>query len=223
MQSIYLRDHSPAQHFGQVAYDYLAAKITDWSGAPGDDANEADIRADVDCRVLSLLLQNAPQPQRKKRSLDKGEQREDLVSLAGERIGWHRALPELKCWAGQATLAGIIAARAEALTVSLPDGVSLLDWRVPLKSCSGIDARVAPNALDDGFSVAEIGLKIQTYAACELLAVLGMALTPIVRYGSRQYGYVDPAGQWWQFRVIEREGYHRCYTMSHCVGVNGAP
>lgn len=222
--SIYRRDHSPAQHFGQVAYDYLAATITDWAGAPGDDANEREIRADTDRRVLGLLLRDAPQPKRQKQKQEaEGDQKEEVVFLGGNRIGWHRALPELKCWAGQATLVTIAAARAAALDGAPPEGVALLDWTVPLKTCSGIDARVAPNGLDDGFSVAQLGMEIQTYAACELLAVLGMAITPIVRYGYRCYGYVDRSGQWWRFRVVEREGYHRCYTMSHRCGANDGP
>jgi hypothetical protein len=221
--SIYRWDHSPAQHFGQVAYDFLAAKITDWRGAPGDDDNMRDVRADMDRRVLALLLRDAPQAKKQKRSNTEGEPREEMLKLCGERIGWHRALPELKCWAGQATLLSTVAARVEALGGAPPEGVGLLDWTVPLKTCSGIDARVAPNGLDDGFSVAQLGMPIYTYAACELLAVLGMAITPIVRYGYRCYGYVDRDGQWWQFRVVEREGYHRCYTISQKSGVNGTP
>lgn len=216
--SIYTHSHSPAQHFGRVAYDFLASQITDWDGCPDDDAPAAEHAADLDRRVLRLLLADAPAYKKRKQSDD--SPREEIITLAGERIGWHRALPELKCWAGQMSLRSIVGARVAATVEAGEPGAPLLDWQVPLKTCSGIDARCAPHALDDGFSVAMLGMAIYTYTACELLAVLGMGISPIVRYGYRNYGYVDPLGQWWQFHVAERQGYHRCYTMSQRVDEN---
>lgn len=221
--SIYRFDHSPAEHFGRVAYDFLAAKITDWRGCPGDDAPAAEQRADLDRRVLSLLLRDAPEYKPKRKKGKAAPPSDEMVLLAGERISWHRALPELKCWAGRMTLLSIVGARASALVEAGEPTGPLLDWSIPLKTCSGIDARVTPNALDDGFSVAALGMDVYTYAACELLAVLGMSVSPIVRYGYKCYGYVDPSGEWWEFRIVERQGHHRCYTMSQRVGVNGSP
>lgn len=218
MLSIYRHQHSPAEHFGRVGYDFLAAQITDWSGCPDEDAPLLEIAADTDRRVLALLLRDAPKPARRKQGSD--EPREEMVRLAGQRIAWQRSLPELKVWAGQMSMLTIVAGRSAALADKTPDA-PLVDWRVPLTGCCGIDARVTPNALDDGFSVAALGMPVCTFAACELLAILGMSVSPIVRYGYRCYGYVDPSGQWWQFRTVEREGHHRCYTMSQRVGING--
>lgn len=216
----YHYQHSPAEHFGRVGYDYLAAQVTNWDGCPDEDAPAAEHAAYLDRRVLALLLRDAPEYRRRKREAE-GE-REEMITLAGERIGWHRAIPELKCWAGQASLASIVGARVDAIGDAEPTA-PLLNWTVPLKTCSGIDARVAPKAIDVGFSLDALGMSIMTFAACELLAIVGMAITPIIRYGYRAYGYVDPGGEWWQFRVVEREGHHRCYTMSQRVGVNGGP
>lgn len=218
--SIYTHTHSPAEHFGRVAYHFLADQITDWTGFPDEDATAVEVEADTDRRVLAWLLAGTPAGKKRKKSDE--SQREEIITLAGERIGWHRALPELKCWAGQASMSSIVSARVAAIADVEPDA-PLLDWRVPIKTCSGIDARVAPNGLDDGFSVSNLGMSIYTYAAGELLAILGMGITPIVRYGYRTYGYVDGSGEWWQFRVIERQGHHRCYTMSQRVGANGGP
>lgn len=219
--SIYRFDHSPAQHFGRVGYDFLAAQVTDLSTHPNDDATRAECDAWWDRQVSLLLLRDAPQPKRLPKG--KAESRDEMVVLAGERIGWHRALPELKCWAGNATMLTTVAARVAALIEAGDPTSPLMEWQVPLKTCSGIDARCAPNALDVGFSVATLGIDLMTFAACELLAVLGMQVSRIVRYGYRTYGYIDPEEQWWQFRVVEREGYHRCYTMSCRVGINGGP
>lgn len=217
--NIYRHTHSPAEHFGRVGYEYLAAKITDWSGSPDEDAPLADHQADTDRRVLALLLCAAPSTPRGKRAKNAEEK---PVVLCGERIGWHRALPELKCWAGQATMLSIVSARVDAIGDAQPNA-PLLDWRLPLKTVSGLDAATNTDALDVGFSVASLGMMIETYAARELLAILGMAVSPIVRYGFRCYGYLDPDDQWWQFRVVEREGYHRKYSMSQKVGINGTP
>lgn len=151
---------------------------------------------------------------------------EPKLMLAGENIEWHWRLPELKTWAGQITLEAIVRKRTDAVQINpWPDDVGLLDWMVPLSSCSGMDDRTVTRAIDDGFSF-DLQRKLQgmclaTYAVAELLAIIGMNLAPIVRYGRSRFGYVDPHGQWWRFEVVERSQYYKMYTVSTPCSRNG--
>ena len=107
---------------------------------------------------------------------------------------------------------GRIAALWEA--GDLPDGTRLLDWKLPYPTMSGLDPRTAGTALDIGFSPSVLGMSVMTYAAAELLAVLGMESSPLLRYGYQEYGYQDMHGDWWAFRVVDRSGYHQMLTTS---------
>lgn len=154
-----------------------------------------------------------PKKVREKKPRDE-EVSERAVSLGGVRVDWHTAFRELKIWAGQATLESMILRRQAALYSAAVPPCRLIDWRLPIKTMSGLDPRTAAGAIDIGFSPAALDMDIETYVAAELLAIIGMQVSPITRFGGREYGYLDPIGQWWSFRVVEREGYHRMLTIS---------
>lgn len=208
--------HSPCEHFARVGYDAIAATIEIDASYPHDeDADDWDARVRQwrDGRVLAVLIGERPKS-RKEREVDP-DAKEPSVSLAGHRITWPVGLPELKIWAGRATLETLVDdRRAKLHETPMPVGTTLYDWVAPYKTMSGLDPRTASTALDIGFSPAKLGMEIDTYVASELLAVVGMELGPIIRYGRKEYGYFGPDGGQWTFSVVERDGYHRMLTMS---------
>lgn len=225
MKRIYQQgEHSPCEHFAAVAYESIVAAIptNDYkdvaSPFPTDEAEDeqpGSQRRWLDLAVLRSLRGDTV-TNRKKINPKEGERSERPLELAGHRIDWHLALPELKIWAGQATLQTLVDGRRVAVqgAVASLGGTSIRDWRLPYPSMSGLDPRTAAGSLDIGFSPATLGMMISTYIADELLAVVGMQISPVIRFGRKSYGYADPSGQWWQFSVIERESYHRMLTMS---------
>lgn len=209
--------HSPCEHFARVAYDAIAATIPPDGDTYPMDEDAPDYAAQcvrwVDTRVLEVI--RGEYASRKKIKAKEGEAAERPLTLAGHRIDWHIGLPELKVWAGAATLQTLVDGRRAALHAAgnLP-AITLRSWTMPYPTISGLDPRTAASNRDIGFSPAAQGMEISTYVAAELLAVIGMSICPIIRYGRKEYGYVDPDGQRWQFSVVEREGYHRMLTMS---------
>lgn len=144
--------------------------------------------------------------------------KEPPAALAGVTLSWHYALPELKIWAGRATLTTLIDGRRAALSAAVwPGGVRLLDWSIPYPTMSGLDPRTAATALDIGFSPAALDMPVACYAAAELLMYIGLQVSPVTRFGRREYGYTDADGRWWRYAVVEREGYHRMLTMASAV------
>jgi hypothetical protein len=218
--------HSPCQHFAAAGYAALAAAIpaNQYDGYPSDgredDAPGSQARW-MDLRVLSAI-RGAEKPKkrtvkrRSKAGADDAGPKEKIMDIAGHGVRWHLALPELKIWAGQATMETLVSGRIAALHEAgdLPDDTRLLDWTIPYRTMSGLDPRTAATSIDIGFSPAALGMDMSTYVAAELLAVLGMELSPLLRYGREEYGYQDMHGDWWAFRVVERESYHRMLTMS---------
>lgn len=210
--------HSPAEHFAGIGYDYLAPLVTgDGPGDEDEDENPGAQRRWMDEQILALL-RGEQRKEKAKRKEDKplaAEVREDAVKFAGRRITWHRALPDMRVWAGGATLEKIIQRRQDALWEHpLPAGVSLLAWRVPLRTTSGLDPRSVVKAIDAGFSVDALDMMIESFAAAELLAVLGMEIGPITRLAPLVYGYEDETRKWWRYSVESRAGYHRYLSMS---------
>lgn len=216
--TLYRATHSPAQHFALAGYQYLDARI-DNSAQPSDDYEDEHpgaVDAWRDKAILALLRGSEPPKKQRKEPDENGK--EKIVTLAGVRIDWHLALPELKVWAGKANMLTVTSRRLAALWECEPDGSRLLDWTVPLKTASGLDARIQTDPIDVGFSLAALGMKIMTFAAAELLAIIGLQTSPIVRWSKENYGYADATGQWWRFRVLDRsDGYHRKFTMSERV------
>lgn len=213
--SIYRYSHSPCEHFARVGLEWLSARL-----AP-DESDDSDIDPFWVWRRPVLLALAGEQPAKKKARRSKSDEgeRDGIASLAGQKIGWHMALPELKVWAGQLTLQSIVDARRaaihDAIAVIDRDPPDPLDWRLPIGGASGIDPRSCVTALDAGFSPDALGMDIVTYCAAELLATLGMEISPITRFSHRVYGYQTPdSGDWWQFGIANRGGYYRQLTMS---------
>jgi len=210
---------NPCEHFAAVAYAAIVAAIpeSDYIGEhPYPNDSDEDNRPGCQRRWLDLHVLHAirgPEVKDRKKTKPAEGETEAPVTIAGHRIDWHLYLPELKIWAGGANMESLTKGRRHALhqAGNLPIGVSLREWRLPYPTMSGLDPRTAATNLDIGFSPAKLGMSISTYVADELLAVLGMQLAPIIRYGRREFGYVDPHGHWWKFRVEDREGYHRMF------------
>lgn len=224
-QSIYAHTHSACEHYSQIGYQWIEDRLPDdvCRTAPEDEECDDDpglMDRWRDNAVLVALIGASPPPEnvRRKRGEPKPEvdgPREKPLSLAGVWIDWPIHLPELKVWAGQASLTTITDGRLRALHQhTRQPGTRLLDWKIPYSGMSGLDARTASATLDIGFSPSEAGLDIATYVAAELLMIIGMQVAPVTRFGRREYGYLDPDGQWWRYRVVERERYHRMLTMS---------
>lgn len=223
--SIYDHSHAPAEHFARLGYAAISATLPlgGWPDDEYEDDHPGAQRRWQDLGVLAVIRGERPAKEKKKpRKTDGAEAdaRAQRHSFAGYDIDWPMYLPELKTWAGRATTETIVTARQRALygpkeePTKLPEGESLLSWSVPLDTCSGIDARVAPNALDDGFSVAKLGMLIYAFAAVELLAIVGLQIAPVTRVARKRFAYRDDRGQWWEFGIREREGQHRVTTMA---------
>ena len=211
---------SPCDHFARHGYAYLSARIPDDHPEPWpDDEAEDDCpgsQADWEQRAVLAMIRGerpakSPKKGPKPKEPEEGEApRERPLDLAGVRIHWPNSLPQLAVWRGAtSTLESIIAKRQAACwAAELPFGVGLIDWRLPLPTQSGIDPRSCVNAIDAGFSPNVAGMDIIAYPAAELLAVVGMEVTPITRIGYEHYAYRDPLGSEWQVRIEERAGTH---------------
>lgn len=205
---------NPCEHFARIGYDAIAATVPFDDSYPHDEDGldyAGQCRRWKDVRVLAIL-RGEPVKDRKKSKPAAGE--DDVpVMLAGHRIDWPIHLPELKVWAGGASLESMVKGRRAALHAAggLPVGTALREWLLPYPTMSGLDPRSAKSSLDIGFSPSRAGIPIMTYVADELLAVVGLQLATIIRYGRKEFGYVDPDGQWWKFRIETREQHHRMF------------
>lgn len=228
------RPENPCDHFAAVGYAALLSAVPpgryEAADCPQDsDEDESPGSQDrwCDLRVLEAIADGPPAPKKTRRKAGKpaeAAEREPAIDLAGHRVDWHRALIELKVWAGQASLATIVSGRQATLRgYELPVGTRLIDWRVPYSAMSGLDPATAATNLDIGFAPAAHGMPVMTRAAAELLMVLGLQLAPVTRFGPREYGYTDRDGRWWRFRVVKREGYHRMLTTAEPVRWQVAP
>lgn len=224
--------HTACQHYAYHGYAHLQSLIPPEQYADGEFTYPSDDMEDdlpgaqarwIDRAIMEMLRGKSIPPKKGRKGKDADpdnspveESAERAVDLAGVRIDWHRGLPELKVWAGRATMQTIVDGRRAALHAAgdLPMGTRLLDWTIPYKTMSGLDARTAASALDIGFSPDALGMMIGTYVAAELLMIVGLQLHPVTRFGKREYGYQDLDGRWWGYSVVDREGYHRMLTMS---------
>lgn len=211
--------HSPCDHFARIGYDYLIdrlpAHVIDTQ--PDDDAEDERPGTLEDWRQRAVLAMirgpiMTPKMKPKPTADDAAEVKEKPLTLAGVRIYWPGCLPRLAVWRGaRATLETIVAKRVAACwSADLPFGTALLDWRLPLDTQSGLDPRSCVDALDAGFSPAVLGMPIIAYPAAELLAIVGMEVTPITRHGydPLRYSYYDHHGSRWEFGVEDRAGTH---------------
>jgi hypothetical protein len=209
-------EHSPCEHFAAAGYQHLmpaASAMYQWLPEFEDDmaaAKAAEQRA-----VLSLLIADfEPPPKRKKKTADE-ESAEKPIKFAGLWHDWPMTLPRLKVWAGNASLGTIIRARIEAINAAGDLDCDIMQWRQPIAGASGLDPRTCISALDAGFSLNEAGMKVQAFCAAELLAIVGLQVSPITRFARNEYGYL--AGEkWFSFEVRKRPGqdYFRQFCMA---------
>lgn len=206
--------HSPTEHFARVAYRHLAKTID--SDAEMEDDPER-LHRHLDAMIVDRLRGAKRLSGSRKAAPPKiaDGAREGVLSLAGVRIGWHQWLPELSVWAGRMSLAGIVARRMAALWENDLPAAGLATWEVPLPTASGLDPRSVYLPIDIGFSLDHHDeILVSTYAAAELLQVIGMELAPITRLANMRYGYQDHRGRWWQFTIERRGTHHRYLSMS---------
>lgn len=223
--------HSPALHFALTAYDYIVAGM---AGHPADEAMDADpdlLRRTRDAYVLAALANNEA-PKKVKRRKSEEDTKEDPVTLCGVAISWPVELPRLKVWAGQMSLATIIAPRLAAvrsaaahefiLTQSLFDfcaGMRDEKTNTPI-GAAGLDPRGIVDAIDAGFSPTSLGMAVAQWPAVDLLAIIGLQLAPITRIAWDEYGYAASAGPWdnkdaWRFKIGARAGgYLRAFGLA---------
>lgn len=225
--------HSPCDHFARLGHEYLInhlpESVTDTQ--PSDDAEDGrpgTIDHWRESAVLTMLRGNAA-PAKKKgpkpKQLTAEESAEPLkekpLTFAGVRIYWPNCLPRLAVWrGGRMTLDSIIAARVAALWEmgDLPFGTALIDWQGPCNPTSGLDPRSVANALDTGFAPNALGMTIIGYPAAELLAIIGMEVTPIARVGyPPAYSYADHHGSRWTFGAESRDGNYAAITYARPV------
>jgi len=208
---LYGREHEPIEHFALAGYNSLARRIADYSTQPDDEEDDSLRSQDRwrDEQILEMLRAGWPSVKRARRKQSDESPREKVLLFAGQKIDWHLGLPELKVWSGQASLESIIDARVQAIrSHRLPEDATLIDWRVPMGTASGLDARSAVNAIDVGFSPTALGMDVFTFAAAELLGIVGMVVWPIMRFGYREYGYLDENDDLWRFGQVDRDGGH---------------
>lgn len=121
-------------------------------------------------------------------------------------ITWPDRVPSLKTWAAQSTLPKIIATHQRRLRES--DELDLFSVRSFTKQGegpSGFDATTCQDPIDIGFSLSEIGMKIELRPAVELLAIIGLETVPLVSFDSHQCGIVHDE-KIWRFNIEERAG-----------------
>lgn len=176
---------SPVDVFARAAYLHIAGNRSHITPRSRDEI------------VLAALTDPSRKPEYYRTGTDM------VANWLGVRIRWPQRLPDLRTWAGQQTLRHVIEARREALAydivtqakksrqkIDLPEDVGLLDWRRPIHGMLGIDHRSTASNLDIGFSPDALGMRVNCYAAAELLAILGVDLMPLIRWGHRAYGYI---------------------------------
>jgi len=81
---------------------------------------------------------------------------------------------DFKTWSAHKTSHGLLDELAAAVSISDVTDESLLQLRVGMTSRLGLDARSSWNTLDTGFSPNDQNLPVDTYAATELLAAIGL-------------------------------------------------
>lgn len=227
----YHYSHSPAEHFALAGYEYLA-RLADTSSAPDDETLDRVPEAYqrwIDRYVLDRLRCTEPPKQRKKKKAPSDEPAEEVpASIAGIDITWHRELPRLKVWAGQMSLATIIAPRLIAIQSDDATRQSLFDFRIAMRDAksnvpigaSGLDPRSIVDARAAGFSPSDLSIAVAQYPAVDLLAIIGLQVSPIMRISWNEYAYTGAPNSWdtqdaWSFRLVAREGgYMRNFSMA---------
>lgn len=101
----------------------------------------------------------------------------EMVSI---RLGWWldelagQQLDDFKLWGAHQTAEGLINDMANAVRVEKINDQTVLEESVGMMGRIGLDSRSSWNALDEGFSPNNQKLPVETYAATELLAAVGL-------------------------------------------------
>lgn len=231
--------HAACEHYARVGYGHLIEHGgIDLSGQPGDDAEDDDPGCRqrwLDSAVVALLVgdltdakvpttvrppkpkkDGTPKESKSGPATEPGEY-EPRHHLAGVWLTWHNFLPELSVWAGRATLATLVGGRRYAVGQAgydpRRDGRPW-DWSIPYPTSSGLDCRSVANALDAGFSPATLGMSVHCFLAAELLCCVGLEVSPVTRFGRKEYGYQGPDGRWWRYTIDDRDGWGRTLGMA---------
>lgn len=126
-----------------------------------------------------------------------------------QQISWPDRMPELKTWAGQVTLPGLIKKLQAPLRKAHFETVEdLLNFQAPLQGVSGFDYVAAADPLDVGFSTNALGIPVMQKVGQELLAVYAMeclVLTSWSHPDKRLCGFVAD-GTIYQMEVQPRAG-----------------
>lgn len=187
--------HSPCEHYALQGLRHLSLIRTDY-----DDCGEPTESWDWP-RIVEALLDGAPKKIGKRVRWPKTPDSKP-ATIAGERIDWYIRFPRHLLWSGQMTIHSIIGARRDALANW--QGEPLDQWLYPLSGASGIDCRSVISPLDAGFSPNQLGMDVAMYAGLELLAMIGMQVSPTTWFGWREYGYQDDHGRWWSYDIEQR-------------------
>lgn len=129
------------------------------------------------------------------------------------RIDWPDRIPGMKTWAGQQSLAKLVADRVKALR-----GLSDADpfaFEAACGGSSGMDPRNI-DAATEGFGPDALGISVLWRPAVELLAVIGAELLPILVLpdGMSFAWYDDLAGCWMRFERVRRNEYYGRWSMA---------
>lgn len=199
---------------GQVGYEEARAMVAARMGSATLDNPEARLRRERR-EIADLLLERAP---------ERYQYGDGAIWICP--ITWPDRVPGLKTWAGQLTLAKIIARNQAALEDALSGprkrpkrtdagDVDLLTLTVGIEGASGLDCDTAQDSVDIGFSPARHSMLLATRPALELLAIIGLESLPIVSLAARHVGVVH-RGRMWTWHVEPREGgyYHRWGRLS---------
>lgn len=142
----------------------------------------------------------------------KAPEQEKSLDFLAVHLTWHWAMPEVKPWAGQATMNTVLYQRIEAIKKATYADEPILDWLLPLKTELGLDSRINTDPIDVGFSPQAVGMPIMCYVAAECLAIVGLELAAITRHGRKTYS-IDLDGTRWTWTYEPRgTGQHRRAT-----------
>lgn len=204
--------HHPAHYCAQVGWRWLLAHIggpsepaDDWSQEGGDDGDRAQYLAArrMDHQRVADWLRAA----RVRAITDR-----DGCHIGDVTITWPDRAPQLAVWAGQQTLARLVAQRQRAMPENVTDVMAI---EAPIKGASGIGPG-ASTALEVGFSIDDNDMMRVTAVAVELLAIIGAETMPITLMPDGRIAYDTSDGARFAFRVERRgQSYYRRWGMAH--------
>lgn len=125
----------------------------------------------------------------------------DAVTLCGICIDWPHQRRALKTWAGQSTLAKLIASRLAAMS-QWDQSCDALDYECGIQGVCGLMPGQHLTSLDIGFSPNEISMKTMTHPWREIALMIGVQFAPIV--SADHLHSICWSGDWHSWRVVDR-------------------